>query len=74
VLQNDKNYHYRAYLKTVLNYGSDASESHLASQGFFPNLRGITAWIDVYPDTNDTLKNMFQNNNKVEVFEKIIIP
>jgi len=71
VSQSDNNYDYRAYLQTVLNYGSDASESHLASQGYFPNFGRITAGKYVYPDSNETLKNMFQNSNKVELFGKV---
>jgi len=65
VSQSDNYYHYRAYLQTILNYGSDASESHLASQGYFPNFGRITAGKYVYADSNETLKNMFPNSNKV---------
>jgi len=53
------------------NYGSDASENHLASQGNFPNFGRITTGKYVYPDSNETLKNMFQNSNKVELFGKV---
>jgi len=72
VLQSDHNYHYRAYLQTILNYGSDASESLLAFQGYFPNIERITAEKYFYPDTNETLKNVFQKSNKVELFEKFM--
>jgi len=41
--KSNNNYHYREYLQTVLNYGSDATDSHLASQHFFSNFGRIIA-------------------------------
>jgi len=60
-------------METILNCGSDASESHLASQGYFPNLIRITAGKYVYPDTNETLKNMFQNSYSEKFIEIFLI-
>jgi len=43
----------------------------LASQGYFPNFGRITAGKYVYLDSNETLKNIFLNSNKVELFGKV---
>lgn len=68
VSQSDNNYHYRSYLQTILNYGCDASESHLATQGYFPNYGTQTPFKS---DGCLILKNIFQNSNKVELFGKV---
>jgi len=63
--QSDNNYNFKAYMQTILNYGCDASESHLASQGYFLNFGRITAGKYVYPNIIETLTNMFQHSKKV---------
>ncbi|XP_033255796.1 uncharacterized protein F54H12.2-like [Drosophila miranda] len=71
VSQSDNNYHYRSYLQTILNYGSDASESHLATQGYYPNYGKLISGRYVNTDGSIMLKNIFQNSNKVELFGKV---
>ncbi|XP_034656776.1 uncharacterized protein LOC117894038 [Drosophila subobscura] len=60
-----------SYLQTILNYGSDASESHLATQGYYPNYGKLISGQYVNTDGNILLKNIFQNSNKVELFGKV---
>lgn len=35
IAQTDHNYHYRAYIENLLNYGSDAATTHLESVGWY---------------------------------------
>jgi len=67
VSQSDNNYHYRSYLQTILNYGSDASESHLSTQGYYATY----VRQNVMVDGSVTLKSLFQKSNKVELFGKV---
>jgi len=68
--QGDNNYNYKTHMQTILIYGRNASESHLSSQGYFPNFGRITAGKYVYPNMIETLTNMFQHSKKVKLYGK----
>ena len=46
VSQPDNNYHYRAYMETLLNYGNDARSTHLESCGWATDVNQINSLID----------------------------
>ncbi|XP_022233289.2 uncharacterized protein LOC121405409 [Drosophila obscura] len=60
-----------SYLQTILNYGSDATESHLTTQGYYPNYGKLLSGRYVNTDGSVLLKKIFQNSNKVELFGKV---
>ena len=49
ITPSSNNYHYKAYLETLLNYGSDAQNTHLTLRGFALDTEGKTNTAD---DTN----------------------
>ena len=49
ITPSSSNYHYKAYLETLLNYGSDAKNTHLTLRGFELDTAGKTNTSD---DTN----------------------
>jgi len=70
VTLHEANYHYKAYLEKVLNYGSDASGTHLLSSFWFLNS----------PTTDGALQNntghttrlhYLGNSNNIELFGRL---
>lgn len=70
ISQIDNNYNYRAYIENVLNYGTDAAETHL--QCALWNLD--SGELDELTDKNKGYtqrKVLFQNSNVVEMMGKL---
>lgn len=70
-ISQDNDYHYKSFLMTLLNYGSDAARTHLETTGWIldeQNVDSITA------NENPALvkrKQMFNGTRKVEVIGKL---
>ena len=71
VTPSEDNYHYRSYIENLLNYGRDASETHLRNVGWE---------LDTGKDINKTdennagyveRKSWFQNSAEVELYGKL---
>lgn len=60
VSQSDNNYHYRAYIETLLNYGSDASQTHLESSGWFLDSGKVNSITDKENPGLDKRKELLQ--------------
>lgn len=72
ISQNDNNYGYRAYFETLLNYGTDASMTHIESGGWVLDTPGKMD--DLTDKMNlglDKRKEIFGKSHLVEVFGKI---
>jgi hypothetical protein len=66
VTLHETNYHYKAYLEKLLNYGSDASGTHLASSFWF--LDSPTSHGALKDNSgHDTLLKYLSNSQKVEL-------
>ena len=71
VSQSDNNYHYRAYIEKLLNYGSDAASTHLESSGWYMDsgkFDSLTAKDNIGLDTR---KKIFEKNKVVELIGKV---
>lgn len=69
ICQSDNNYHYRAYLEKILNYGQDAAATHLETSGW-----NLDTSEDL--DSLDSLQHknrikLYENGKKVELMGKI---
>lgn len=67
VSHSDNNYHYRSYLQTLLNYGTDASETHLATSGWYSD----NGHMDAFNNGLEKRKKLFQKSNKIELYGKV---
>lgn len=71
VSQPDNNYHYRAYLETLLNYGNDATSTHLESSGWSVDTKKINGLNEKENPGLDKRKKIFKDGKKVELFGKL---
>lgn len=72
-ISQDSDYHYKSFLLTLLNYGSDASSTHLKTTGWELDVANIDS---ITMDQNPVLqkrKNLFSNGKKVEVIGKLCV-
>ncbi|XP_046407935.1 uncharacterized protein F54H12.2-like [Ischnura elegans] len=63
----ESNYHYRAYLETILNYGLDASNTHLKCAGWVLDGEGEDLENEGYAER----KKMFKNSRVVQLEGRI---
>lgn len=71
VSQPDNNYHYRAYIETLLNYGNDARSTHLESCGWATDINKINSLTEKENPGFDKRKKLFKDGKKVELFGKL---
>lgn len=67
VSHSDNNYHYKSYIQTLLNYGSDASRTHLTSSGWYPDYYIKDELQEGQPQIN----KLFAKSNKVELIGRV---
>lgn len=68
ISQSDNNYHYRAYIEKLLNYGSDATNTHLETTGWILDTEDLDSL------GNTAMKKrseLFKKGIKVELMGKI---
>lgn len=65
---SDGNYHYRAYIESLLNYGTDAATTHLECGGWMLDKPNIAKF-----DNNGSKERqkLYQNSNVVELMGKL---
>jgi len=68
VTQSDNNYHYRAYIEKLLNYGVDAVSTHLESTGWSLDSGDVDSFSN--PGFLKRQK-LYENDGKVELMGKI---
>lgn len=67
VSHSDNNYHYKSYIQTFLNYGSDASRTHLTSSGWYPD----NYINDEIHKGQTQINKLFTKSNKVELIGRV---
>lgn len=75
ITQTDNNYHYRAYIENLLNYGKDAATTHLESVGWYLDQEEMDAIEAVRPNNLNEgyikRAELFSKSNVVELMGKI---
>lgn len=72
VAQTDNNYSFRAYIETLLNYGNDASTTHLESFGWFLDTHGEMDNLVHFKNIGlDKLREVFGKSATIELIGKI---
>lgn len=74
IAQTDHNYHYRAYIENLLNYGSDAATTHLESVGWIIDEGILDMSAASKADDNKGMDNrakLFTKSCEVELMGKI---
>lgn len=71
VSQSDNNYHYRAMIEKLLNYGSDAASTHLESTGWFLDTGKFDSLIPTENPGLDERKTIFKKKKVVELIGKL---
>lgn len=71
ISQADHNFSYRAYIENLLNYGSDASSTHLASCGWVLDSGKLDDLTDAKNPGLDIRKKLFGHGEVVEVMGKV---
>lgn len=71
ITSNDGNYAYRSYIETILNYGNDASNTHLELAGWYNDKTSKN--LDSLKDLEGLTKRkaLVANSNIVELYDKV---
>ena len=71
VTPSEDNYHYRSYLENVLNYGRDASKTHLRNVGWELDTGDDINKMDATNSGYTKRKEWFKNSAEVELYGKL---
>lgn len=70
-ISQDNDYPYKSFLLTLLNYGSDASRSHLETSGWILDEKNMSSLLSSENSALGKRQNLFANQKRVELFGKI---
>lgn len=75
-VSQDNDYHYKAFFQTLLNYGKDASSTHLATTGWYLDENNLDSLIITENPAHAIRNSWFESsaagfNKKVELYGKL---